>query len=1214
MALVVDGLSAEQRRLVLSFASRSTTIAADAERRVAAVLAKAIRPSVPGASDFPDDVDLLQAVAHALNSSLPADRSLYEDAPAAESADQEIFGRHYLVSRLDDLVTARALDASAAERVRAVIVAELNAIRDARSRPADAFVRVAPPTLEATTPSGPSLADRVAAATSRFATEQTPSLLLYIGAFLIVVSAFIFVSVSGDQISDLVKLVLMVAGTSAFLGAGIVCHRYPRVLPAGRTFLVIGALIAPLDVAAYYVLVARVSPLDAPTLWTIGSVLCAALYAALRLFGYGVGYSYLFFAALLSAIFGGEALIRLPLAWASIPLAALALLIERFETRAPALVATLLAPLPRVTMGVAALAGAALVIPIWSNTVIDRAALPVDAALLTIYYALRSGNGHRWERVLATLGPGIVIGGSAYAAGAGVATLGLVSVLVGSAYLAHELFPALYRTVTTRAPWAAPELTWIGFALLVGGLLPIEAYSRSQAVAAVAFLVAATALMALSWDWDDRSGTLASLRSEHLVGAAVVAAVIGYRYAMAAASLPPLLQNTPIDLARSYAPLSLAAWLAAAVLLRMRPASARVVGGAAAILTLGVSLGSYGDAPVHTTVNALYAAGAAVVAIRMKDHRVLWVAAALAMLSAMGAARWSLVPAVWVPLFALAPAAIAFVGGYVPAARPMRGTLLQIGAAGSVYAAGQGIQLSSGVRPWDADVWRTTMVAVAAAGAFGGLEAWRRRSIELGVAAGAALPVLIGMALLMTHTTLVESLTVPFAVYGFVATWATRRSARADLNRASPLFEYAAATLAIAPTATRADDFGTLIASLVIAFGLLLAASRWRLVPTTNVALVVLFVLAITRVYVDPRIDEIRIVAGALLLALCAVSVRAPQRLRLPSLPAAELVASALIVVPTAVVALLAPTQSHFDVPIPLLLVIELAALYGVAVVYQRVVLLRAIIAVSCVAALEFVALSSYGQWYAALLGSAMINAALAIARRWPHGRTLREHAALGVVGVAILFLPSLGQVLSRPAFDGTTQVLAAGVGVALVAGLLGEAWITGAALAVVAIASTVVTRQPALLQIPSVATGFALMAIAIAFPRLRRRGLPVAFSSVFDLLGVWLYVLPTFLLTFTVDGVLQHAIFMAQLIVLTVSGLMFRRRWQILPAIAMLGTEALRGIFEVVNRVPSFATFAASGALLLATGFLLLLKRELFERSRRRFMRWWVAWLAASS
>src|SRR3989337_110232 len=60
-----------------------------------------------------------------------------------------------------------------------------------------------------------------------FSPERAPSLLLYVGAFLIVVSALIFVNVSGEQISDNTKLVLMLVGTIAFVVAGLACHRVP---------------------------------------------------------------------------------------------------------------------------------------------------------------------------------------------------------------------------------------------------------------------------------------------------------------------------------------------------------------------------------------------------------------------------------------------------------------------------------------------------------------------------------------------------------------------------------------------------------------------------------------------------------------------------------------------------------------------------------------------------------------------------------------------------------------------------------------------------------------------------------------------------------------------------------------------------------------------------------------------------------------------------
>jgi len=886
--------------------------------------------------------------------------------------------------------------------------------------------------------------------------------------------------------------------------------------------------------------------------------------------------------------------------------------------------ATLIAPFPRMTMVVAALTVAALAIPLGSTLPAERAGLPAGAALLTGYYVLRSRTGARWEQLCATVGPAVTILGAVYATGARFEYVGLASVIVGAAYLAPEFFPSVTRVVKTTAPWSIRDLTPIGLALLAIGLLPLSAFAGAPVVGAVTFLAAATVLAALSLVWDDRDGIFAELPGEYLLGLAAIAIVVGYRFAVAAAGLLPIAAFGMTDLARAYAPLSIIAWAGIIPLLGRRP-HALVAAVAAATLTVGVSVGSYADAPVHAGMNAIYAAAAAAVAIRLKDQRVLWIAGALALTSALGGYRWSGAQPLWAPIIALAPAVLAIAGSYIPRLRPLRATLLQVAVAISAFAVGLGLVLSPTRAPWDSDVWRTTMLAVIATGGAGALEAWRRRSPEIALAAGAAVPVLLDMAILTFHPSVPEPLTVPIAAYAFVGAWIAMRSAIPLLRSAAPYFEYAGAALAIGPTVQRATDFATLIASFAITFGLLGVAARWGLTPSARIALLALAWLALTQIYVDPRVDEIKMAAGALLLGLCVVSIRRPRLVQLPEVIPAELVAAALIIVPTAAVTLLAPGEAHFDVPVALLLIIQLAALYTVAIVYQRLVLLRVAIAVSCVAGLEFLALTSYGEWYAALLGSAMINSALAVGRRWAGGRQLREHAVLGTAGVIILFLPSLGDALSRPTFDITMQVLAAGIGVVIAGGLLGERWITGAALGVVAIASVIVIRLPAQMQLLGVAAGVVLMAIAIAFPRFRRRGLPVGFSVAFDVLGLWLFLVPTFLVTFSGADVvrrvvdpsfipLQHAILMAQVVVLTLVGLTFRHRWQILAAIGVIGIESIRGIFEVVNRIPSFATFAIAGALLLAIGFLLLLKREFFERQRRRATRWWVSWLAASS
>src|SRR5260370_2806470 len=104
--------------------------------------------------------------------------------------------------------------------------------------------------------------------------------------------------------AESVRLVLMIVGTLGFLGGGLMCHRIPRVEEAGRTFLIVGGLLVPLDFGAYYALLAHVSPFTSPAMWVLGSLVSAGLYATLAITAYGRAYSYLFFIASLSALGG----------------------------------------------------------------------------------------------------------------------------------------------------------------------------------------------------------------------------------------------------------------------------------------------------------------------------------------------------------------------------------------------------------------------------------------------------------------------------------------------------------------------------------------------------------------------------------------------------------------------------------------------------------------------------------------------------------------------------------------------------------------------------------------------------------------------------------------------------------------------------------------------------------------------------------------------
>jgi VIT1/CCC1 family predicted Fe2+/Mn2+ transporter len=75
LALIVDRLTDEERRLVDSLMARAASLAPDDRRRVATSIAKTLRSKVPGADGYSDDDEFLRAVAAALGSKAAVDES-----------------------------------------------------------------------------------------------------------------------------------------------------------------------------------------------------------------------------------------------------------------------------------------------------------------------------------------------------------------------------------------------------------------------------------------------------------------------------------------------------------------------------------------------------------------------------------------------------------------------------------------------------------------------------------------------------------------------------------------------------------------------------------------------------------------------------------------------------------------------------------------------------------------------------------------------------------------------------------------------------------------------------------------------------------------------------------------------------------------------------------------------------------------------------------
>jgi hypothetical protein len=137
--------------------------------------------------------------------------------------------------------------------------------------------------------------------------EQQANLLLYLGAFLIVIAALIYVGYSEQVINDGVKMALLVLLTAAFLAAGLFCSKFPRVWQAGVVFFAVGALMVPINFVGAYGFFFAEDDIDPTGLWLAGSLASGLFYGAVSLLGMGRWYAVPMVVATFSAL--GAALV-----------------------------------------------------------------------------------------------------------------------------------------------------------------------------------------------------------------------------------------------------------------------------------------------------------------------------------------------------------------------------------------------------------------------------------------------------------------------------------------------------------------------------------------------------------------------------------------------------------------------------------------------------------------------------------------------------------------------------------------------------------------------------------------------------------------------------------------------------------------------------------------------------------------------------------------
>ena len=383
-------------------------------------------------------------------------------ASLEESPRQRLLGSAYFLNELDALRDDGVIDESVYDRLRSRYRLTLSELRPqaAPPRPAAAARRAAPK------PEGPG-----------WLAEQQANLLLYLGAFLVVIATLIFVG-SGPEVSDALKMALLVLGTLVFLAVGLGCSNIPRVRQAGTAFFAVGALMVPLIFVGAYAFYFEDEDIDATGLWLAASLTSVLFYGAVSTLGMGRWYPVPMVIAMLSAL--GAALVAGDAAPEAYPPSYIAL--------ASLLILPSVVPLRRANdvFGAIPLLAANAVVPLavlaaFSMTVFEddgdfelvtRWYLPVTVALAALFYWAQALRPERIDTqpalafialsVTAGLAPAVV-----YALNVGEQWYGPAVAIVG----------VLYAGGSERfgPPWVGQKhLGWLGLGLLTASWLLFE--------------------------------------------------------------------------------------------------------------------------------------------------------------------------------------------------------------------------------------------------------------------------------------------------------------------------------------------------------------------------------------------------------------------------------------------------------------------------------------------------------------------------------------------------------------------------------------------------------------------------------------------------------------------------------------------------------------------------------------------------------------------
>ena len=223
-----------------------------------------------------------------------------------------------LIEEIDAWRAAGLLDDASAERLRDHYARRREQLLAARgeARGAPGGTRGAAAARAASAAAGAAPAARPrGVSVGEWAAHRQADVLLYVGAFLLVISALIFTTTQGEALSGAWRVGVLAAYTGAFTLAGLLLSRWPRVREAGPVFLAIGALITPLNFLLLQTEVLGDRDVPGSVVWFAGSAYSALLYALLHRRGFGRLYAVPAALALLSAWLSLADAVGLPFQW-----------------------------------------------------------------------------------------------------------------------------------------------------------------------------------------------------------------------------------------------------------------------------------------------------------------------------------------------------------------------------------------------------------------------------------------------------------------------------------------------------------------------------------------------------------------------------------------------------------------------------------------------------------------------------------------------------------------------------------------------------------------------------------------------------------------------------------------------------------------------------------------------------------------------------------